>query len=277
MKITTRDIAFFMMFILCFLSFSQCEKNENTTIIITELKKESHKAIIDKYVTNGAKKYNYKFQMAEWQNQLDEGLQIDSTVAYLWQQKAMPYFKARKYEVGMKYLDKAVFYNPDRWLSYRAFIKCIFSKTYKAAIVDFEKCIETQGNSYVMDHTFNFHIALSYLQLNEFEKSEKIFSIDIENQKKEWGEAHFLDLFYLGISKYEQGKWEEAITEFDNSLQQYPNFSDVGFYKTICLKRLGRVEEAKKLIKKAKKDGLMGNTISEDNAIYETYPYQVRW
>ena len=75
-----------------------------------------------------------------------------------------------------------------------------------------------------MDHTFNFHIALSYLQLNEFEKSEKIFSIDIENQKKEWGEAHFLDLFYLGISKYEQGKWEEAITEFDNSLQQYPNF-----------------------------------------------------
>ena len=81
----------------------------------------------------------------------------------------------------------------------------------------------------------------------------------------------------MGISKYEQGKWEEAITEFDNSLQQYPNFSDVEFYKTICLKRLGRVEEAKKLIKKAKKDGLMGNTISEDNAIYETYPYQVRW
>ena len=65
-----------------------------------------------------------------------------------------------------------------------------------------------------------------------------ILEIDIENQKKEWGEAHFLDLFYLGISKYEQGKWEEAITEFDNSLQQYPNFSDVEFYKTICLKRL---------------------------------------
>tara|TARA_B110000908_G_C10265169_1_gene463107 strand:- start:3484 stop:4299 length:816 start_codon:yes stop_codon:yes gene_type:complete len=267
----------FIIVIVCFFGFSQCKKNESAPLISKELKKESHKKIIDKYVINGAKKYNYKFQMAEWQNKLDEGLKIDSTVAYLWQQKAMPYFKARKYEVGMKYLDKAVFYNPERWLSYRAFIKCIFAKTYKAAILDFEKCIDSEGNGYVMDHTYNFHIALSYLQLNEFEKAEKIFSIDIENQKKEWVDAHFLDLFYFGISKYEQGKWEEAIKEFDSVLSQYPNFSDVEFYKTICLKRLGRVEEAKKLMIKAKKDGLMGNTIFEDNSIYETYPYQVRW
>jgi hypothetical protein len=30
----------------------------------------------------------------------------------------MPIFKAKKYEVGMKYLDKAVKYNPERWQSY---------------------------------------------------------------------------------------------------------------------------------------------------------------
>jgi hypothetical protein len=36
--------------------------------------------------------------------------------------KINAYFKAKKYEVGMKYLDKAVKYNPERWQSYRAFI-----------------------------------------------------------------------------------------------------------------------------------------------------------
>jgi hypothetical protein len=36
----------------------------------------------------------------------------------LWQQKSMPILKAKKYEVGMKYLDKAVKYNPERWQSY---------------------------------------------------------------------------------------------------------------------------------------------------------------
>ena len=86
----------------------------------------------------------------------------DSTIAYLWQQKAMPLFKARKYEAGMIFLDKAVLYDEAEYLDYRAFIKCIFAKTYREAIIDFEKCKEKVGNSYVMDHTYDFHIALSY-------------------------------------------------------------------------------------------------------------------
>ncbi len=52
----------------------------------------------------------------------------------------MPYFKARKYEIGMTYIDKAVKLDDKRWQPYRAFIKCIFAKTYKAAIEDFEVC-----------------------------------------------------------------------------------------------------------------------------------------
>src|SRR5690606_37799616 len=60
--------------------------------------------IIDEFVTNCAKRYNYNFQMSEWQECLDEGLKKDSTIAYLWQQKAMPYFKAKKYEIGMTYV-----------------------------------------------------------------------------------------------------------------------------------------------------------------------------
>ena len=70
---------------------------------------------------------------------------------------------------------------------------------------------------------------------------------------------------------------EEAIVEFDKSLKQYPEFSDVQFYKAICLARLGKKEESKTLFEKAKKDVEIGYTINEDNAIYETYPYKVRW
>ena len=260
-----------------------CKKPETSIVTVpisseTEREKEVRQdSIIKKYTNDCAYQFSYKFQMAEWQNCLDEGLKQDSTIAYLWQQKAMPYFKARKYEVGMHYLDKAVLYNPKRYLSYRAFIKCIFVKNYKDAIVDFEKCIEMEGNTYVMDHTYNFHIALSYLQLNEFKKAEIIFEKDIAEQEKQWGEAHFLDLFYFGISKYEQGKWEEAIEQFDKSLSFYPDFSDVEYYKSVCLMQLDRIEEFEKLYDKAKKDAANGHTIAEDNVIYETYPYQVRW
>lgn len=267
----------YKIIIILSMLFLQCKGQDKPNIETINEKELRQNVLIEKYVKNCAEKFNYSFQMQEWQNCLDEGLKEDSTVAYFWQQKAMPYFKARKYEIGMEYLDKAVYYKPERWLSYRAFIKCIFAKTYKDAIKDFKLCIEKDGNIYVQDHTYQFHIALCYLQLNEFKKAENIFKQDIIAQEKEWNEAHFLDLFYYGISKYEQGKWEDAISEFDKSIKQYPSFSDAKHYKAICLMRLKKMEESKKLIKEAILDAQQGNTISEANAIYETYPYQVRW
>ena len=264
------------LIILSFI-FMQCQGQKDSHTETAKEKELRQDALIEKYVYNCAEKFNYNYQMQEWQNCLDEGIKVDSTVAYFWQQKAMPYFKARKYEVGMAYLDKAVFYKPERWLSYRAFIKCVFSKQYKEAIKDFELCIEMEGYSYVQDHTYQFHIALCYLQLNEYKKAAAIFKTDIIAQEKQWGEAHFLDIFYYGISVYEQGMWKDAIFQFDKSLEQYPNFSDAKYYKAICLMRLEKYKESKTIMEAAKRDAQQGNTINEANEIYEPYPYQVRW
>lgn len=263
--------------IILSLFFLQCKEKEPVITETTEAKRIRQDSIITKYLYNCATSYNYRVQMQEWQNCLDQGLKVDSTVAYLWQQKAMPYFKAKKYEVGMQYLDKAVNYKPERWLSYRAFIKCIFAKTYKDAIKDFEICKKREGNTYVMDHTYNFYIALSYLQLNQFKKAENLLKIDIAEQEEEWGEAHFVDLFYFGISKFELGQWEDAIVQFDKALAIYPTFSDAEYYKATCLMRLNKDEEANDLYAKARLDAVNGNSINEANSIYETYPYQVRW
>lgn len=241
--------------------------------------KTKQDVIILDYLTNGAERYNYNYQMAEWQNCLDEGLKKDSTVARLWQEKAMPYFKARKYEVGMQYIDKAVFYDPQEWLPYRAFIKCIFAKTYKDAIVDFQDCINKYGDGYRMDHKYSFYISLCYLQLNEYEKAEKIlkeYNDDLFKSRQNL--EHPTALFYYGIAKYELKKWNEAIDLFDKALKIYPNFSDAKYYKSMCMVKLGaKQEDIKNLYIKAKEEAKLGYTINEDNTIYETYPYQVRW
>lgn len=65
----------------------------------------------------------------------------------------MPLFKQGKYEAGMGFIDKAVKYDRQRWQDYRAFIKCVFAKTYRDAISDFEDYQERFGYSYVMDHS----------------------------------------------------------------------------------------------------------------------------
>lgn len=258
-----------LMYFLVFTCYSQ---NSN----LSKEGKIKQEVIIKEYLNDCAMQNNYKYEMAQWQECLDKGLAKDSTIAYLWQQKAMPLFKARKYEAGMIFLDKAVKYDEDRWLDYRAFIKCIFAKTYREAIIDFEKCKEKRGNSYVMDHTYDFHIALSYLQLNEFEKAEKLFKQDTDNQIEKTGDAHYLDLFYYGISIFEQNKFEDAIVIFDSALKQYPEFSDVKFYKALCLRKLSKDDEAKIVFEEAKKDLENGYTINEDQIYYETYPYQLK-
>ncbi|MFY7810206.1 MAG: tetratricopeptide repeat protein, partial [Flavobacterium sp.] len=252
----------------------------STKILAQETKEQRKKrqdAIVQEYIYECSVKNNYYHFMQEYQACIDAGIKKDSTIAYLWQQKAMPYFKIKKYEVGMKYVDKAVYYDSSSWLSYRAFIKCIFARRYKEAIIDFEECIKRFGNSYVQDHSFSFYIGLSYLQLNEFKKAESVFAKDIEAQTKRMGDAHYLDLFYFGITKLEQQKWEEAIVEFDKSLKQYPQFSDVLYHKAKALIKLNKKEEAKEILIKSKEYYDKGFSINESNAVYETYPYKAKW
>ena len=244
--------------------------------LLSNAQTKTQQALIDGYLENCGNKLYY--HAPEWQECLDRMLEKDSTVAYFWQQKAMPYFKAKKYEVGMALQDKAVKYDIKQ-LPYRGFIKCIFAKTYHEAIADFEKSIELFGNGYEMDHTYNFYIAVSCLQLNQFERAEKILEKELKNTIDKNGNdnAHHLDLFYYGISKLEQKKWQDALDIFDRALKIYPQFSDVKFYKMICLSRLGKSDETQKVYDEARADFKAGYTINEDNVVYEHYPYQITY
>jgi tetratricopeptide (TPR) repeat protein len=250
-------------------------KNEQPAQGPSYTNKEEQQKIIDETLRNAS---SYSLYSPAYQKELDKGLAKDATIAYLWQQKSMPLYKQGKYELGKPFLDKAVQYNRERYLDYRAFMKCIFAKEYREAIIDFNKCIDAYGNSYVMDHTYKCYIGISYIMLNEFETAEAIFKEDIriiENEKgDDW--VHPLELFYYGISLYEQKKHEDALLIFDRAIKKYPTFSDVQFYKSLSFAALGKHEKARELMNQAISNARLGNTINEDNVIYERYPYQVR-
>lgn len=268
-----KPIYFLLLLMACSYGYSQ-----NPTA--DETRKKRHEALVEEYLVNGAQRYNYNYQMAEWQKCLDEGLAKDSTVARLWQEKAMPYFKARKYEVGMAFVDKAVRYDRKEWLPYRGFIKCIFSKQYRESIADLETAKKELGNVYVMDHTFDFYIALCYLQLNEYEKANRLLEQYVEDVRKKNGEEWISPtaLFYYGIAKYELRQFAEAEAIFDRALKLYDHFSDAKYYKAVCLARLnGSQDEVKRLVAESRDDAKKGYTIGEYNTVYETYPYQQKW
>lgn len=245
-------------------------------IIPNIFQSQTKKEIYEKYLNNGAYKYSYFHP--KYQQYLDSALVYLPKDAFLWQQKAMPLFKRKKYELGMTYLDNVV-KNDDEYdsmLSYRAFIKCIFQKDYSGAIADLDVLIKKYPKGIIMDHSYVFYKALSQIQLNQYQEAENNLKISTNLFIQNGIESHFLEIFYLGITFYERENYNEAIKYFDESLKQNPKFSDCQYYKALSLYYLNRKPEALEIIKKAEENFLNGDTITEDNRFYEDYPYQIK-
>ena len=234
-------------------------------------------SIIETYLNKGAYKYHYTLQ--GWDDNINLALKKDSTIALLWQLKALPLWKSKKYEMAVHCYDKAVLIDRAKYLGRRGYLKCIFQKDYKGAIADMEMAEKEFGYGFQNDHSYPFYISLCYLQLNEFTKAELILQNDLDKSIREHGEdwISFLNLFYAGIIQYELRNYEKGILYFDKSLKIYRNFSDAKYYKGLCLLQKGDKSGAEALMREAKANFEQGYSINEDDAFYESYPYKVNW
>ena len=214
------------------------------------------------------------------QNYLDSLLMIKNHDPNIWQQKAMPLFKQRKYELGLPYLDSAVKYD-DRFhhfLEYRAFMKCIFQKNYRESIVDFKQVLNVNGNQHsIMDHPYKFYLGLCYLQLNKFDSAEYYMQSVINDELKGRNDelTHYMHWFYLGIIKKEKEQLDSASLCFEKCLKSYSQLPDAIYYNAYCKKQPIGGAEFMKQLELSFNYSNKGYSINEDNAIYEPYPYQI--
>jgi tetratricopeptide (TPR) repeat protein len=211
------------------------------------------------------------------QRVLDSMILIKPTEAWYWQQKAMPLFKQHKYELGMQYMDSAVKYDTHHhWEEYRAFIRCIFQKNYSKAINEFKILKKYNPEGVVMDHSYDFHIGLSYLQLNQFDSAAKYLNASIVTYVRRFKVGHYTEYWYRGIVSMEQEKLDEAILYFDTAIKLYTNLPEAKYYKAKCMIYQSKNDEALVLMKEVVADMDKGYTLNEDQLPYEEYPYQIR-
>ena len=238
---------------------------------------ESKKALVYEFKPS-CEKINYGSQMQAYQACVDRIIEKDSTVAYLWQRKAMPYFKALKFEVGMPYIDLAVKYDRRNWLSYRAFIKTVFARTYHSALDDLNACINEYGNEVVMDHSYQFYKGLSHLQLNQFEEAKKAFNEAIIYNHTQTTEHH-MEYFYLGIAYFEMFDYVKASENFEKALKLYPEFPEPQYYLALAKYHSGKIDYNAfyKMYEIAKANYDKGYLFNESNAVHVRYPYQLNW
>ncbi|MDF7816504.1 hypothetical protein P1X15_02820 [Runella sp. MFBS21] len=187
----------------------------------------------------------------------------------------MPYIKNGDYGSAFPLEDKAVQYDPERWVSYRAFLKCIFSKDYKGAIIDFDLAQKIAPHIFVMDHSYSFYKGLCYLELKNLKKAEQNFLEDIKIQTK--GDSikniHYNTLLYCGIVYYEMKNYKKAEIYLKKCLRQFPQFPDTNFYLAMINKDTAK--EYKSYLEIAKKSFEEGYKQNEDNEAYAYYPHQI--
>lgn len=234
-------------------------------------------SLVVKYLDNGAEKYNYNGP--EWQLYCDSLISICPNISEAYQHKAIPYIKYGDYAKAFALENKAVEHDPARWTAYRGFLKCIFTKDYEGALVDFKEAQRLTPNSYEMDHTYFFYQALCNLELGNYKLAEENFKQDAivqqEGKTDTIDRVHYNSYMYRGILYYELNRNSEAKACLLKSIKIYPQLPEANYYLAMIFKKEKNDTERKKYLELARAAKLAGYSISEDNIFYAYYPHQI--
>jgi tetratricopeptide (TPR) repeat protein len=271
-----KSLILFLNFLLA-MHFSFCQVTLNTTVKCDCSNKKIRDSLSEKYLDNGAEKYSYN--SLKWQLYCDSLIAICPNIAAVYQRKAIPYIKYGDYAKAFPLEDKAVELEPKNYTAYRGFLKCIFTKDYEGAIIDFKNAQLLTPNSYEMDHTYPFYEGLCNLELGNYLLAEENFKKDVNIQSggnpEKLNKVHFNTFLYMGILYYEMMDNERARENLQKCIVIYQAHPDANYYLGMLYKREHNTELKNKYLEIAKLSKTKGYDINEDNIYYAYYPHQI--
>ena len=213
-----------------------------------------------------------------WQLYCDSIIAICPDVAAAYQLKAVPFIKNGEYEKAFALNDIAVQLDPKGYTAYRGFLKCIFTRDYKGAIIDFQKAAQFYPRGYEMDHTYPFYEGLCNLELGNYPDAEQNFKQDIFIQTggKKDQNPHFNTLLYTGILYYEMKENALAKEYLLKCLQAYSQLPEANYYLAMVYAREGNATLRKKYLEIARQSYKDGYRLNEDNIYYVNYPHEIK-
>ena len=232
-------------------------------------------SLVARYIDRGAQRFSYLHP--NWTRYCDSLIAICPNIAVAYQQKAVPLIKEGQYAEAFALEDKAATLDPQRWMAYRGFLKCIFTKDYDGAILDFQAAARFNANGREMDHTYPFFEGLSNLELKNYAKSEVDFKLDraLQQGPDGKGSLHFNTLFYSGVLYFEMKKYAQAKIYLQQCLQQYAKHPEANYYLALTYQTQGNEALARRHLDTAQQALAAGNQLNEDNIYYANYPRQI--
>lgn len=269
-----KSLILFLNFLL-FAFFCSCQQPVEKVMNCDCSSKIVRDSLVEKYLDNLVQRVSYN--TPKWQSVCDSVIAICPNVAQAYELKAIPFIKYGDYAKAFPLEDKAVEFAPKGFTSYRGFLKCIFTKDYEGAIIDFNKAEELVPNGYEMDHTFSFYEGLCNLELANYRKAEENFKKDIFIQTgvDTAKTIHYNSLFYMGVLYYEMKNYAMAREYLLKCIAVYNQHPDANYYLAMVFKRMKNKTLEKKYLTISKQAFEDGYNLVEDNIVYVNYPHQV--
>jgi tetratricopeptide (TPR) repeat protein len=232
-------------------------------------------SLVARYLDRGAHRISY--MNPRWGLYCDSLIAACPNIAYAYQQKAMPLIKCGDYAKAFPLIDKAVALDANKWLAYRGFLKCIFTKDYASALVDFRRVAQLKLNGREMDHTYAFFAGLCNMEMGNYKQAEADFNEDMRQQSGAdgRGEIHFNTLYYAGLRALKQQQYPQAQDYLERCLKAYAQHPEGNYYLALVQRAQGQEAAARQHLDAAQRALISGYRLNEDNIFYTNYPGQI--
>ncbi|NQX99950.1 MAG: hypothetical protein HRT70_02250 [Flavobacteriaceae bacterium] len=184
------------------------------------------------------------------QHCFDLSIEADPTFSYAYFEKSVPYNKRGDYAEGFQLLNRAVKLNPKMHLGYRGWLRLVKVKDYQDCVEDLNQLskIKSKNTLNAWGQNINYLMGLSYLGLQEPEKSIEYFDIAIEETKNV---ENMIVPFYKSIALYKLNQFKDSMKILEECIEQNENFLEAYHYSGKNHLQLGNIEDSKYYFERA--------------------------
>lgn len=221
--------------------------------------------------------YNKAIQFRQgstpFQNGIIEALAIDPTYEQGVYELSVAHLKRGMPNEWLPQYNKAVKLDSAYRIPWRGYLYLWFYRDYKKALTDFNASdiLTPDFIDAPQGHSVDYWRGIAYLGLKDYKNSNAYFEKHIAKETEDFGED-YVDItafLYNGITYFEAGNYEKALTNFNKQLEYSRNLSaDAKYYKAQIFKAQNKNTQALKTINEALQD--FENGYSNKRAYVET-------
>jgi len=180
---------------------------------------------------------------------IHEGNSYNPSNAWGQRELGVPYLKRGFAAEAQEYYQKAVDYDAEEWLGYKAYCWLYFYRDYEKALAEIDRfdAFTPDVVDYPQSTSVNYMRGICYYHLGRFEEAVDMLSLHLAKEVEDVGHAYIDPMPYLslGLAFVEMEDYEKADSLFTLGIKYNDSTADLYYYKAQNLLRLNQSEDAK--------------------------------